>query len=92
MSGLCVAHGISRTTGYKWLGHYREYGAAGLADHSSARLTHPPGVDAPLKAAILALRDKRPNWGPHKMLMCLSRDSPLLPFPAASTVGGMLAR
>jgi transposase-like protein len=58
MSVLCRRHGISRKTGYKWLGRYRAYGAAGLADHFSARLTHPPSSAAPeVAAAILALRD-----------------------------------
>ena len=29
MTALCAAYGISRKTGYKWLGRYREGGMAG---------------------------------------------------------------
>jgi transposase InsO family protein len=92
MSVLCARHGISRKTGYKWLERYREFGAAGLAAHSSARLTHPEGLSPLVKATITALRDKRPTWGPHKLLTHLSRDNPSLSFPAASTLGDLLTR
>jgi putative transposase len=92
MSFLCARQGISRKTGYKWLARYRAFGVAGLVDHSSARLTHPAGPGPEVRAAILALRDKRPSWGPHKLLARLSRDHPLLSFPAASTLGDLLMR
>jgi len=32
MAELCRQYGISRKTGYKWLGRWREQGVAGLAD------------------------------------------------------------
>ncbi len=93
MSVLCLRHAISRKTGYKWLGRYRAYGAAGLADHSSARLSHPPASAAPeVAAAILALRDKRPSWGPAKLRSALLRDNPAMVFPAVSTIGDLLTR
>ena len=30
VSGLCVAYGISRETGYKWIRRHKEYGKSGL--------------------------------------------------------------
>ena len=39
MSQLCLRHGISRKTGYKWLSRYREAGVVGLADLSSVPRT-----------------------------------------------------
>jgi putative transposase len=92
MSGLCSRYGISRKTGYKWLDRYRALGAAGLADHSSARLTHPAGLAPAVKALILALRDRRPSWGPHKLLARLLLDNPGMAFPAPSTLGDLLTR
>jgi transposase InsO family protein len=92
MSALCLRYGISRKTGYKWLDRYRALGAAGLADHSSARLTHPAGLAPSVKALILALRDQRPSWGPHKLLARLVLDHPGVAFPAPSTLGDLLAR
>ncbi len=32
MSGLCLRFEISRKTGYKWLGRYRDFGAVGLVE------------------------------------------------------------
>jgi transposase InsO family protein len=64
-----------------------------LADHSSARLTHPPSSAAPeVAAAILALRDQRPSWGPAKLRSRLARDNPTMVFPATSTIGDFLTR
>ena len=37
MTDLCVSFGISRKTGYKWLGRYRKYGAEGLCDQPRGR-------------------------------------------------------
>ena len=34
MTELCARYGISRKTGYKWLGRYGEQGRAGLGDRS----------------------------------------------------------
>ena len=31
---LCQRYGISRKTGYKWLGRHRKQGSEGLLDHS----------------------------------------------------------
>lgn len=36
MVSLCEAYGISRKTGYKWLGRHRELGPEGLLERSRA--------------------------------------------------------
>ena len=36
MAALCEQYGISRKTGYKWLGRYREDPEEGLSDRSRA--------------------------------------------------------
>jgi len=40
MTALCREYGISRKTGYKWLGRYRSEGAAGLRERSHAPERH----------------------------------------------------
>ena len=40
MTALCAAYGISRKTGYKWLGRYCEAGPGGLAERSRAPRRH----------------------------------------------------
>jgi putative transposase len=92
MGQICVRHGISRKTGYKWLGRYRQAGAAGLVALSSARHTQTPSMDPDMSAAILALRGQRPTWGPDKLLARLALDRPEIAWPASSTVGDLLRR
>lgn len=41
MTELCREFGISRKTGYKWVGRYNEDGVAALEDRSRAPLSHP---------------------------------------------------
>ena len=36
MAALCEEYGVSRKTGYKWLGRYLEQGPLGLKDRSHA--------------------------------------------------------
>src|SRR5579872_6178415 len=92
MAVLCRRHGISRKTGYIWLGRYRELGAAGLSDRSSAPLSSGCRLGAAVIDPILALRRERPTWGPLKLLAWLSMRHPELAWPAASTVGDLLKR
>jgi len=61
MNGLCFRFGISRKTGYKWLSRYRDFGAAGLVDLSSARHTLSPAIDPAITDAVVALRKRRPT-------------------------------
>ena len=67
MAGLCREYGISRKTGYKWLGRYRCEGAAGLADRSHAPLRHGQARDVSVVQAVLDLRERWPHWGPKKL-------------------------
>jgi transposase InsO family protein len=92
MSALCREHGISRKTGYKWLGRYRRDGAAGLAERSHAPLRHGQARDVSVVQAILDLRERWPHWGPKKLRVKLGELDPELRVPAASTIGDWLRR
>lgn len=63
VSALCAEHGISRQTGHKWLRRYKELGPLGLVELSRRPRT---GVSTPSEIvdAIVALRNRRPSWGP----------------------------
>jgi transposase InsO family protein len=89
---LCERYGISRKTGYKWLGRYRALGPAGLADRSRARHHSGPGLLPEVAAAVLALRRERPHWGPKKLKAHLAAIRPELVWPATSTIGDLLKR
>lgn len=92
MALLCARYGISRKTGYKWLGRYREAGMSGLTDRSRAPHTVPHEVDRAVAEQILALRHRYPTWGPRKLLARLQQDAPQVAWPAASTAGDLLRR
>lgn len=92
VSALCARYGVSRKTGYKWLARYKSEGAAGLSDRSSAPLSAALPMSCVLSDPILTLRRARPNWGPRKLLARLAMDHPEQVWPAASTVGDLLAR
>ena len=51
MTELCERFGISRKTGYKWLGRYREEGGAGLRDRSRTPKHCPPSPTRPFARA-----------------------------------------
>ena len=90
MTALCAAYGISRKTGYKWLGRYCEAGPGGLAERSRAPRRHGRAMAPEVAAAIVGLRRAHPFWGPRKLRAVLMREHPGIVWPAASTMGGLL--
>src|SRR4029450_6160135 len=76
MAALCRRFGVSRKSGYKWLGRYREEGVAGLADRSRAPRHHPQEVSAELAERCLEVRRAHPTWGPVKARAVLERGLP----------------
>ena len=90
MTALCAAYGISRKTGYKWLGRYREAGPGGLAERSRAPRRHGRSMAPGVAAAIVELRRAHPFWGPRKLRAVLMREHPGTVWPAASTMGELL--
>nr|WP_246251778.1 helix-turn-helix domain-containing protein [Mesorhizobium camelthorni] len=92
MTGLCAAHGISRKTGYKWLGRYRELGPEGLRDLPRAPLVHGRATPAAVVDRIVAEKEAHPQWGPKKIVARLSRQELATAWPSASTAGAILAR
>jgi len=92
MSELCDRYEISRQTGYKWIGRYREEGAAGLVDRSRAAKVHGRATPAAICDLIVALREARPSWGPRKIVAKLKLQHPDLAWPAVSTAGEVLKR
>jgi transposase InsO family protein len=92
MTALCERHGVSRKTGYKWIERYRADPTQGLVERSRAPLRVPWSLDEALAERIVALRRRRPHWGPRKLLAVLKRDVPQFAWPAASTIGDLLRR
>ncbi len=88
-TALCRQFGISRKSGYKWLGRYDELGPAGLEDQPPVASSHPAKTPDSIIDAIVAARKAHPTWGPKKLRAWLSaRDE--RHWPASSTIGAIL--
>ncbi|MDQ7818933.1 MAG: IS481 family transposase [Armatimonadota bacterium] len=91
VSALCRRFQISRKTGYKWLGRYRQEGVDGLADRSRRPHALPAQVSAGVAEAIVTLRTAHPTWGARKILRALELQG-IRPLPAGSTITAVLHR
>jgi len=91
ISSLCQQYGISRTTGYKWLGRYREEGVNGLRERSRRPHHNPNQTPKEIEAAILQVRSKHPCWGGVKIKAYLTRKG-WQDLPAPSTITAILQR
>lgn len=60
---LCQDFGVSRKTGYKWIGRYEREGARALEDRSRAPHRHPQATPQHVVEAIILLRRHHPRWG-----------------------------
>jgi putative transposase len=92
MNELCERYGISRKTGYKWLGRFEEAGRQGLADRSRAPHNCPHRIPREMERLLIEVRRCHPSWGPRKILDWLEPRHPDLVLPATSTAGDLLAR
>ena len=92
MSAVCAEFGISRPTGYKWLGRYGAEGLEGLKERSRAPLSHGRARDEAVVEAVLALRERQPTWGPKKLRKKLGERLPDIAPPAGSTIGDWLRK
>lgn len=90
VADLCRRYGISRKTGYKWLGRFTEHEEHWSADQSR-RPQHSPGqTPVEVEASVLAVRAEHPVWGGRKIRRVLERAGKVT--PAASTITAILAR
>ena len=89
---LCRRFGISRKTGYKWLGRYGSEGVGGLSDRSRAPHSNPRALDGEVVSAILAVRHRYPSWGPRKVKAWLEDNRGDRDWPPASSIGNLFDR
>ncbi len=92
MVELCARYGISRKTGYQWLGRFADAGRPGLQERSRAPQHCPHRIPNEVAALICEGRRQHPSWGPAKLLAWLRPRHPGVDWPAVSTAGDLLAR
>lgn len=92
MAELCRQFGISRKTGYKILGRYRESGVKAFTDRSRRPYRHANQLPFQIEKLIVRLRNEQPTWGAPKIREILRRRHPDIQLPAISTVHAVLDR
>ena len=83
---LCRRFGVSRKTGYKWLGR-----AEDLREHSRRPQRSPSRTDARMQEQVVQLRQRHPAWGGRKIARRL-HDLGFCQVPHPSTVTHILRR
>lgn len=89
VSELCRRYGVSRKSGYKWIGRYEEEGFLGLADRSHAAHSCPHKTSEATAKRVLSVRRRHPTWGPPKVRAWLMDHHSQEPWPASSTIGDL---
>lgn len=92
MTELCEIYHITRETGYYWLRRYQQGGLEALQDRGRAPREHPNETPKEIAEQVLRLRREHMSWGPRKLKRVLERDQPKEHWPAASTIGELLAQ
>jgi transposase InsO family protein len=93
MSDVCREFGISRKTGYKIFGRYRECGLEALSDRSRRPVRYANQLPPQIEQLIIALKREKPYWGARKIRERLVRrlDGDIR-VPAKSTIHAVLHR
>ncbi len=92
LSQLCRRFGMSRKSGYKWLGRFEREGPRGLRDRSCRPHRSPRRLSAEWLKRIRWLRRQRRSWGSRKLAARLRRDYPGQGVPCARAIGKWLRR
>lgn len=91
ISELCRLYGISRKTGYKWLGRFREGGLEALGDRSRQPHSSPGRTPVPVEANVLEVRKAHPTWGGRKIQAYLQAQGEVVPR-SPNTITAILRR
>ncbi|MEQ8403447.1 MAG: helix-turn-helix domain-containing protein [Oceanicaulis sp.] len=73
MSEVCRQFGISRKTGYKIWGRYKEEGLDALCDRSRRPVRYANQLPEPIERLIVQSKREKPHWGARKIRELLVR-------------------
>lgn len=93
VTDVCRDFGISRKTGYKIFGRYKEHGLEALTDRSRRPVRYANHLPQQLESLIVRLKTEKPHWGARKIRELLVRrlDGDVR-VPAKSTIHAVLDR
>jgi transposase InsO family protein len=87
---LCRRYQISPSTGYKWIGRYRESAEKALMEKSRRPKNSPNRSDPEFERQVLRIRTEQSAWGAVKIRRVLENEG--IEVKAASTVHAILVR
>ncbi len=73
---LAERFSISRTTAYKWINRFKQFGESGYQELSRRPHSCPWQTDAVIVEELVKLRNAHPTWGPRKLLDTMHRRDP----------------
>jgi transposase InsO family protein len=91
VSELCRDYEVSRPVFYAWLARRSAGEADWFVERSHAPKSCPHRTPEAVRAAVLAVKRRFPRFGPKKVRARLVREFPQAAWPAASTIGSILA-
>ena len=92
VAALCQRYKITRETFYVWNRRRDSGDARWFEERSRAPHHRPQATGAGDLAAIVAMRERFPSFGPKKIRAKLAEEHPKIVWPAASTIGDILKR
>jgi transposase InsO family protein len=93
MTDVCSDFGISRKTGYKIYGRYKEYGAEALCDRSRRPVRYANQLPVQIENLIVSCKGEKPHWGARKIRELLVRRlAGDVRVPSKSTIHAVLHR
>jgi transposase InsO family protein len=93
MTEVCREFGISRKTGYKIFGRYKEHGLEALTDRSRRPVRYANQLPAQIEGLIVSLKRGKPHWGARKIReLLIRRLAGDVRVPARSTIHAVLDR
>jgi len=90
--GLCESFSISRTTGYKLLDKYHQFGEDAFLQGSKAPINIPHKTSAAVEKKIIQLRQKHETWGARKIKVLLERHFKKDKIPSETTINAIFKR
>ena len=77
LSQACRDAGVTRKTGRLWVERAKEVGIDALCERSRAPKSSPTRTSQELEDALVALKERYPEWGPRKLVILLQREKEL---------------
>lgn len=92
VTNLAIMFDISRSTAYKFIDRYKEFGFPGLKEKDKTPKHIPNKTPELIVEKLIELRAKHKSWGPRKLLVLLEAELPSCKLPKESTVSLILKR